>query len=141
MVATRDIKYKEAIFGVPLSLLISVNTVKKDKELYDMMVSDCPTLFTEEMCYDYEVLSMTLFLMCEHVKGEDSDYYPFMQCLPDDCAFFCDWDREVINECQDKEMLKVVEEYRSEVDMQGMVMSAFMLRHVKYFLPVISEGQ
>ena len=95
VMAKQDIKHREAIFAVPHSLLISLDTVKEDKHLYDLMIDDCPSIFSSDECEYYSQLSLVVFLMIEHVRGSDSKWEVFIDSLPQDCEFFCDWHNDI----------------------------------------------
>ena len=124
-VATRDIKHREVILAVPLSLCITVDQVKygfkrpncaKSEGILKLtelgkLIETCPTLFSQSEQEDAENLVLTLFLMVETSKGKASRWYPYLQILnPIDeltdepireqaQTFFCDWDPAIIDEC------------------------------------------
>ena len=103
--ARRDIHHREAILAVPFDIIISRKTFEKEEpELYQFCIENCPDLFVENEQQDYEQLLITFFLMTEIVKGKASKWYPYLSCLPEGQTFFCDWDKKIIEACQDKQL-------------------------------------
>ena len=89
----------EVVLAVPESQLISVKRIREeDPELMNLMLHDCPQLFSPAENDESEQLSITLYLMIEYSKGKRSELYEYLQILPQDIQFLCDWDKEVLDE-------------------------------------------
>ena len=72
VIATQDIKEREAILAIPFDQLVSVR--RMSEELKNLMGQS--SLFSESM--DSEHLQLTLYLMDEYTKGKCSDIYEFI---------------------------------------------------------------
>jgi hypothetical protein len=114
------------------------------------MESD-PALFSKDEQEDAENLALTLFLMVESIKGKASSWHPFISILnPVDEAsdqpimgleqtFFCDWDPAILEECQDPVLLNAASSFKLDVDLQWDLMRSFLIKHIDYFGPVVSQ--
>jgi hypothetical protein len=108
-------------------------------------------LFSEADQDDAEQLIITLYLMIETFKGRKSRWFPFLSILnPVDEAtnepvegaeqsFFCDWDPEVIEQCQDPILMNAAKSFAVDIDLQWDLMRAFLLENHQTFGPMVEE--
>jgi hypothetical protein len=50
-------------------------------------------------------------------KGKDSKWSPYLDMLPD-IEFFCDWEQNEHDACQDEALIKWSNEFKVEVELQ-----------------------
>ena len=74
--------------------------------------------------------------------GEKSEYWPYLECLPE-IDFFCDWPLKEIEACQDIDLLKYASEFKIEIAIQWSQITLILEKHHPYFSPLIdlSPGQ
>ena len=58
---------------------------------------------------------MTLYIIYEFTKGDDSFWKPYLDLMPD-VKFFCHWPEEAIRATQDGAVLELAKEYKEELD-------------------------
>ena len=105
VMAGRDFSHRESILAIPFDCLISPKTFQEEEpELYEQVIEDCPDLFDDVDCLDSETLLITFFIMVETAKGKTSKWYPYLQSLPQEHIFFCDWPNSIILQCQDPQL-------------------------------------
>ena len=78
--------------------------------------------------------------MLEHTKGKTSRWFPYIATMPQDQEFFCEWDEDYINECQDTVLKQVTDEYRIDVNMQWDLLKELFLKNLEMFTPLIKAG-
>ena len=55
-----------------------------------------PHLFHPDKHEDWEQLTLALAMLYEYQLGEESFWYPYLNLLPADIEFFCNWPWEDI---------------------------------------------
>ena len=50
-----------------------------------------PNLFHPDKHEDWEQLSLALAMFYEYQLGEESFWFPYLNLLPSDIEFFCNW--------------------------------------------------
>lgn len=75
------------------------------------IIEQNPHLFSEDEKGDWEQLTLVLFLLYEHVQGEQSFWKPYLDLMPD-VKFFCHWTDDLILATQDSNLLQYATEYK-----------------------------
>ena len=88
--AKEQINHRDMILSIPYKVLISLDKCLEDPVL-GRVFKENPALFGEDENPDWEQLTLCVFLMFEHQKGEKSFWWPYLNLMPD-VKFFCDWD-------------------------------------------------
>jgi hypothetical protein len=111
----QPIKHREAFLFVPFDVIISVDKCHRDPLLGPIYTSH-PDLFSEEN-YDWEQLTLTVFLMRERQKGQLSFWAPYIDLMPD-VTFFCDLPQKEILATNDAFVVKELKTYKKELEEQ-----------------------
>ena len=73
-----------------------------------------------------------LYLLYEHVKGEQSFWKPYLDLMPD-VKFFCHWTDELIVATQDMNLMQYATEYKQELHEEWTKLAAVMAKHPSVF--------
>ena len=77
-----DIEHREAYLHVPYKMLLSVKSTVEHPVL-GQILEEHPECFAEEICDDFEQLTLVLRLIYEISLGRESYWYPYLMSLPD----------------------------------------------------------
>ena len=91
--ASADIQHREAFLFIPMRMLLSLDFIYRHKVL-GPIVKENPKMFDNRAHEDWEQLTLTLAMMYEYQLGKDSFWFPYLNLLPDDIEFFCNWPHE-----------------------------------------------
>ena len=79
------------------------------------IIAENPEVFSEENRNDWEQLCLSLLLMFEWQKGEESFWKPYLDLMPE-VEFFCDWPQNLLIDTQDFGVIRYTAEYKDELE-------------------------
>jgi len=110
--AKKDIPPNKVIVAIPNNLLLS--TALLDECALKIIVEKNPKLFNLKDNYDADFNKLTLFLMAERLKGDDSFWHPYLNIAPDEYTLL-DWSDEELERIDDPFLLQQFHEYKDSV--------------------------
>lgn len=107
---SRGVEKKRAVIAVPYNLLITVDKVKEDIELYEI-VKENVTFFKGED--DAAMKLLTLYLSSELLKGEKSTYYPYFCISSED--YLKGWDSKCLHMLENRGLMRTIREQKEKM--------------------------
>lgn len=93
--ATKPITHKEAYLAVPMSLAMSVEDAQSH-EILGKVIEENPNMFAPNGDWPiWPQMILTLYLIHEHLKGEDSFWKPYVDTIQAETPF-CNWTDELV---------------------------------------------
>ena len=83
-----------------MKMLLSIDYAKNHKVIGEVFKMN-PNLFHPDKHEDWEQLSLALAMFYEYQLGEESFWFPYLNLLPSDIEFFCNWAWEDIQATDD----------------------------------------
>ena len=111
MRVTQEIKPREAFIFVPFKTMMTLH--KAQESPLSTLFDSHEELFTSHQ--DSEQLMLTVFLLYEFLKGEESYWANYISLLPD-VQFYCHWPEEERNAIDCEALKKESSLYRQEID-------------------------
>ena len=111
-----EIAHHEAFLYVPLSITISVNGTK-NHDILGPIINENPEIFDEDfedVCADWEQLTLTLALLYEFIKGRSSFWYPYLRIIPE-VDFISNWSSDTLELLHDMSFLNEILELKQDV--------------------------
>ena len=75
-------------------MLLTVDAAQRHPIL-GPIIAENPHLFSEDEKGDWEQLILVIYLIHEHLKGEESFWFPYLDLMPE-ITFFCHWSEDLI---------------------------------------------
>ena len=111
--AIEPIEHREAFMSIPYKMLMTVDAAQKHPVI-GKIIEENPQLFSEDEKGDWEQLTLSLYLIFEYQKGEDSFWKPYIDLMPD-VTFFCHYPEEDIIATQDFQLIQYANDYKQEL--------------------------
>ncbi len=73
-----------------MRMLLSLDYIYAHKVL-GLVTKENPQMFDSRRHEDWEQLTLTLGMMYEYQLGKDSFWFPYLNLLPNDIEFTCNW--------------------------------------------------
>ena len=80
------------------------------------MIKDNPKLFSKDRHDDWEQLTLALGMLYEYQKGKQSYWFPYLNLLPLDIEFFCNWPQEDIQATDDSDLEQEAYAYKRDIE-------------------------
>lgn len=93
MKALQPIEYREAYLFIPYKLLMTMESAKRVPELRYLIQNY--EIFHERKGKEPEQCILTLFMLWEFQKGEDSFWWPYLDLLPNFDKFIWELDKNL----------------------------------------------
>ena len=103
MRALEPIVHREAFISIPYKMLLTVDAAQRHPVL-GSIISENPQIFSEGEKGDWEQLTLVLYLIYEHTKGEESFWKPYLDLMPM-VKFFCHWPEDLVIATQDMNLM------------------------------------
>ena len=117
--------------SIPYKMLMTVDAAQKHPVI-GRIIEENPLLFSEDEKGDWEQLTLTLYLIFEYQKGEDSFWKPYIDLMPD-VTFFCHYPEEDIIATQDFQLIQYANDYKQELFQEWSEMAACMAKYPDIF--------
>lgn len=122
-----DINHNEAFCCVPLSLSISVDKARQNKDLKEIYDAH-PSFFGEDDNNEWEHRTIELFVLYEMQKGEKSFWHPYFEVMPKLTNFWF-WDEEQIKATDDPFLTCEMHKIKQYMDKNYNEMALICLQH------------
>jgi hypothetical protein len=88
--------------------------------------------FLEDGNIDKEQLILCIFLIYEWSKGKDSEWFLFIDSLPE-VQFFCEWDESIINATQNETLVMCATSYKFCLDEEWTQLMCIFMKYPDVF--------
>lgn len=136
--AVKDIEHREAFLYIPMKMLLSLDYAKNHKVIGEVFRMN-PHLFHPDKHEDWEQLSLAMAMFYEYQLGEESFWYPYLNLLPLDIEFFCNWAWEDIQATDDVFLMQESLAYCRDIEKEWQDFKQVLTRHPEYFHPQLID--
>ena len=133
-----DIAHREAFLFIPQKMLLSLDFVHSHSVLGGV-VRENPHMFHKDRHDDWEQLSLALAMLYEYQLTKDSFWFPYLNLLPLDIEFFCNWHMEAIRATDDIILIEEALIYRRDIEKEWLDMKAVLEAYPQHFSPELVD--
>lgn len=138
--ASADIKHREAFLYVPFKMLITLEYARKHSALGEV-IRENPQLFHADKHDDWEQLTLALAMLYEYQQGTSSFWFPYLNLLPLDIEFFCNWLPEDLKATDDPDLEFEAFAYRRDIEKEWQDMKSVLMTYPEYFSHELLDRQ
>lgn len=110
-----DIQHREAFLFIPFKMLMSLDYAHHHPVLSPILAAH-PRLFSKNEHDDWEQLILAITMLYEYQQGTYSYWFPYLNLLPQDIDFFCNWPMEEIRATDDLELAEESLAYKRDIE-------------------------
>jgi len=108
--AQKGVEKKRAVIAVPYNLLITVDKVKEDMDLFEVVKDNVNYFKTDD---DAALKLLILYVSSELIKGEKSFYYPYFSISTEE--YLSGWSNKSILMLEHKTVIGCMKDQKEEM--------------------------
>lgn len=128
--AKEDIPKRKAIIFIPNRLIISTHLVKSSP--LSKILTQVPDLFSPGLSEDSDFNTLSLFVLCEKLKGNDSFYSPMFEVSETNYSLL-NWEARELEMLEDPMIFDQVREFQADMEMNWEKIREIIVKNEGYF--------
>jgi hypothetical protein len=133
--ACKAIEKKRAIIAVPYNLLITIDKVKEDVDLFEIVKENIHFFKGDD---ESSTKLLVLYLATELIKGEKSIYHPYFSISAEE--YLNGWDSKYLHMLENRSIMKFMKEQKECIELQFMHFLRIFRRYEKVFPQQLSNS-